>query len=330
MLAMFLNKVFMSPTKTLFSINSAETADSSAWKKILEKREEILTSHQNHGSEVVHAETGRIEHPEIHFEAKNTHIEASDELSNAYLTTHTDTSRAIKVTKTKRMFKGFMVGSILALLVLAAPVLFIEGRFRLDQLTPEVKSAHQVKVETEYPKVESPSFQYLLNQKYLEILKPVDPEFSVIIPKLSINSKVVPNVDVADKKIYEPALKQGAAHAKGTYFPGEKGTTYIFAHSTNYEWFVARYNAIFYLLKDLEKDDQVHLVYKNTVYPYKVVEKKIVSAKDIEYLTPHKGREELILQTCYPPGTTEKRLLVIARPTTDFPRVADLTYSLDK
>ena len=315
----------MTPNKTLFQFSSKAVADASTWRKIRDSRESYLGEHQNHSTETLHTE---VKTP--HLSTQRAHFVANSELSIAYQATHQDANRAIKISKLKRMFKGFMVGSIMALLVLAAPVIFIEGRFRLDQLTPEVKSAEEIKVETEYPKVESPSFQYLLNQKYLDILKPVDPEFSVIIPKLSINSKVIPNVDVSDKKAYEPALKQGAAHAKGTYFPGEKGTTFIFAHSTNYEWFVARYNAIFYLLKDLEVDDQVHLVYKNTVYPYKVVEKKIVGARDIEYLTPHKGREELILQTCYLPGTTEKRLLIIARPTTDFPRVANLSYSLDK
>lgn len=311
----------MSNKQTVFEFRTLTPGEGSSWIELHKKRD-IIKSHASHKTHEKHT-------PHIH----QTHSDEGVELAAAYQNTHTDTRRSQNVRKMKRMFKGFMYGGIIGLLVLVGPLLFIEGRFRLDQLTPEVKSAEQVKVETEYPKVESPSFQYLLNQKYLEILKPVDPEFSVIIPKLSINSKVVPNVDVADKKVYEPALKQGAAHAKGTYFPGENGTTFIFAHSTNYEWFVARYNAIFYLLKDLEKDDQVHLVYKNTVYPYKVVEKKIVGARDIEYLTPHKGREELILQTCYPPGTTEKRLIVIARPTTDAPRVfenKDLSYSLDK
>jgi len=304
--------------QTVFLFNSKAIDDAVNWRKIQATRTATL----GHNSSL---DTPPDSHPRVISEYKIPHFDAN-ELTHAY---H-DTVRTFKASKMKKTFKGLMFGGILGLLVLAWPFLYIEGRYHLSLMTPVVKSAQEIKIETEYPTVESPSFQYLLNQKYLEILKPVDPEFSIIIPKLSINSKVVPNVDVADKKVYEPALKLGAAHAKGTYFPGENGTTYIFAHSTNYEWFIARYNAIFYLLKDLEKDDEFQLVYKNTVYPYVVVDKKIVGAKDIEYLTPHKGREEVILQTCYPPGTTEKRLLIIARPTTKFPRVADITYSLDK
>ncbi len=241
-----------------------------------------------------------------------------------------NTNRTMRVNQLNRTFRGFMVGSVIGLLVLFSPILYIEAKYRVDQATPEVVDAKEEKIKTEYPKATAPSFQSLLNQKYLDILKPVDPNFSIIVPKIGINSRVVANVDASDKKEYEPALKLGAAHAKGTYLPGENGTTYIFAHSTNYEWFVARYNAVFYLLKDLEENDQVHLVYNNTVYPYSVTSKKVVGANDIEYMTPHKGREELILQTCYPPGTTDKRLLIFAKPAGDFPRISGLSYSLDK
>lgn len=241
-----------------------------------------------------------------------------------------DTNRTLRVGRLNRTFRGFMAGSIIGLLVLFSPILYIEAKYRVDQMAPQEVDPKEEKIKTEYPKVQSPSFQSLLNQKYLEILKPVDPEFSIIVPKIGINSRVIANVDASDKKEYGPALKKGAAHAKGTYFPGENGTTYIFAHSTNYEWFVAQYNAIFYLLKDIEKDDQVHLVYKGKVYPYIVTDKKIVGANDIEYMTPHKGQEELILQTCWPPGTSDKRLLIFAKPAGDFPRISDLSYSLDK
>lgn len=318
----------MSKNQTVFLFKSATAENANTWRAAQSARELLINPSQ--GDLLLDPSQDDLliknKHAHAPTPVVSTHSETMGELSTAY----SDTASMFKAAKMKRMFKGFMVGGILGLVVLAAPFAYIEAKFRLSLLTPVVKSAQQIKVETEYPEVQSPSFQYLLNQKYLEILKPVDPEFSIIIPKLSINSRVVANVDVSNKKEYEPALKKGAAHAKGTYLPGEGGTSYIFAHSTNYEWFVARYNAVFYLLKDLEKDDQIQLVYKNTVYPYVVVDKKIVGPNDIEYLTPHKGREELILQTCYPPGTTEKRLLIFARPTTEYPRVAGLSYSLDK
>jgi sortase A len=262
----------------------------------------------------------------ILFQYKEIPVSPDPLLVSAYA----DTNKIYKIQKVKRTFKGFMIGGLLGLIALVSPIVYAESKYRLDLLTPTVKTAQEVKIETEYPKVQSPSFQYLLNQKYIEMLKPVDPNFSIIVPKLAINSRVIPNVSAADKNEYEPALKLGAAHVKGTYLPGEGGTTFIFAHSTNYEWFIAKYNAVFYLLRNLEKDDQIQLVYQGRVYPYIVTDKKIVAANDIEYLAPKKDGEELILQTCYPPGTTEKRLLIFAHPTTETPKVSNLSYSLDK
>lgn len=260
------------------------------------------------------------------FKYQETPVEPEIALVEAYKETNVN----LRQNKLNRTFKGFTVGAILGLIALFSPILYAEGKYRIESLFPKPVSAKEEKVKTEYPKVKSPSFQSLLNAKYLEILKPVDREFSVIVPKLGINSHVTANVNAADKKEYTAALKKGAAQVRGTYLPGENGTIFIFAHSTDNVWNIARFNAIFYLLKDLEKSDQVLLVYRNTVYPYVVTDKKIVDPSDIEYLTPHKGTEELILQTCWPPGTTDKRLLIFAKQSGDFPRQPELSYSLDK
>ena len=49
-------------------------------------------------------------------------------------------------------------------------------------------------------------------------------------------------------------------------------------------------------------------------YDYKVVETKITEASDVSYFTMQTSEQILVLQTCYPPGTTWKRFLVIAKP----------------
>ncbi len=135
-----------------------------------------------------------------------------------------------------------------------------------------------------------------------------------MIPKLGANAKVFPNVDSSNQNEFLPLLQKGVAHAKGTDFPGMQGNIYLFAHSTDNFWDVGRYNAIFYLLKDLSKGDDVVLFFGNRRYNYKVVESRIVDSSDISYLTKsQEGEETLILQTCWPPGTTWKRLLVFAK-----------------
>ncbi|KKS75032.1 MAG: hypothetical protein UV46_C0027G0005 [Candidatus Gottesmanbacteria bacterium GW2011_GWC2_42_8] len=108
------------------------------------------------------------------------------------------------------------------------------------------------------------------------------------------------------------------AHAAGTVFPGVTGNIFLFAHSTDNFWNVGRYNAIFYLLKELEKGDEVDLFLNGKRHIYRVTNKLIVDPTEIEYLTRQTNYEQLTLQTCWPPGTTFKRLIILAVPEKDF------------
>jgi LPXTG-site transpeptidase (sortase) family protein len=141
---------------------------------------------------------------------------------------------------------------------------------------------------------------------------PIDNDFSVIVPKIGINAKVIPNVDPTKTSEYSKALMQGVAHANTSMTPDQDGTVYLFSHSTSYDWFVEDLNAIFYHLKNLEKDDLIVLVYKGKRYTYRMTEQKVVSPRDITYLYPTVGKRQLILQTCWPPGSIAQRLLIFA------------------
>ncbi len=146
----------------------------------------------------------------------------------------------------------------------------------------------------------------------VEVLRPIDPEFSIVVPKIAANAKIYPNTDPSNENIYLDVLNKGVAHALGTTFPGEGGHIFLFAHSTDYFWNISVYNAIFYLLYKLEKGDEVNLFYKGQRYVYKVIGKEVVDPSEVQYLTRKTNREFLTLQTCWPPGTTLKRLLVFA------------------
>ncbi|KKU23326.1 MAG: SrtC [Microgenomates group bacterium GW2011_GWA1_46_15] len=117
-------------------------------------------------------------------------------------------------------------------------------------------------------------------------------------------------------KEYEEALKHGVAHAKGTGLPGDDGginkTIVIFSHSTNGSWNITKYNALFYSLKDLKEEDQIQVWFWGKEYWYKVKEKKVIEPNDVSFLKPQMDTEKLILQTCWPPGTISKRLLIVA------------------
>lgn len=148
----------------------------------------------------------------------------------------------------------------------------------------------------------------------LNILVPKDPNFSIIVEKIGADATVVPNVDASNKTVYTEALQKGVAHALGTALPGQSGVTYLFAHSTDTLFNVPRYNAIFYLLWDLNPQDKIVVFFNGKRYDYLVSETKVTEPGDVSYFTMQTTEQILVLQTCYPPGTTWKRFLVIAKP----------------
>jgi sortase A len=142
----------------------------------------------------------------------------------------------------------------------------------------------------------------------------LDPYFSIYIPKIEARAKVIPNVDAGKPTDYLKALSQGVAHAKGTNFPGQGKLVYLFSHSTDSPLNIARYNAVFYLLGKLEKGDSVVIYFLDQKHEYVVTDKLVINSDDTSWLTDDGSGEKLVLQTCDPPGTSWRRLLIVARP----------------
>lgn len=145
------------------------------------------------------------------------------------------------------------------------------------------------------------------------IIVPADKNFSIIIPKIGANEKIISNVNPLNESEYQKALKNGVAHAKGTSFPDGKGNVFLFAHSSGNFYENSRMNTVFFLLNKLEKGDKFSIVYKNKIYDYKVSNKKIVADDEVEYLKNNKNEEIVTLMTCWPPGTSYKRLLILGK-----------------
>lgn len=139
-------------------------------------------------------------------------------------------------------------------------------------------------------------------------------EFKIAIPRILASAKVVVNVDPFNSDNYLTVLKNGdVAQAKGSNLPGggRGKTTYLFAHSTEQGLNMVRVNSVFYLLGELKNGDDMWVEYQGNRYLYKVYDKKVVKASEIQYLTyTDPGKEVLILQTCWPIGTDWNRLLV--------------------
>lgn len=185
----------------------------------------------------------------------------------------------------------FILFSILILLFTYGPATKEEVSYQIKQFTKKNTSSNQI--------------------------QPVNTQFSIVIPKLDISAPVFASVDPFNPREYLPVLKKGVAHAKGSSLPGRFGNTYLFAHSTDAFYNVGKYNAVFYLLGKLEKGDEIDIYYNGQKYIYKVSDKKVVESKDVSYLGNSGRWNTLTLQTCYPPGTTLKRLVVVAQQEND-------------
>lgn len=215
--------------------------------------------------------------------------------------------------------------SIFGIIATFGPSLWYEAQFRIAKIrgvsfvikeqSGETGQTPLGQILEQQRLAQGGGFRAILTGPKEQILVPKDPSFSILIPKVGANQKVFANVDPNNEKEFLPVLYRGVAHAKGTVFPGIKGNIYLFAHSSDNFWDVGRYNAIFYLIKDLSVGDDIVIFFENRRHNYKVTESKVLDASDVSYIVKNPGKEEtLILQTCWPPGTTWKRLVVLARP----------------
>ena len=142
-------------------------------------------------------------------------------------------------------------------------------------------------------------------------------EFNVLIPKIGAEADVEIGVSTSNKAEYMAVLKNNmVAQALGTGLPGdgEGSSMFLFAHSSEQGVFDARDNPVFYLLGNLEENDDILINYRGKIFVYRVYTKRIIGAKETNYLRyTEPDKEIVILQTCWPIGTNWQRLLVFAR-----------------
>lgn len=192
----------------------------------------------------------------------------------------------------------FFLSAGLILLLIFSPILAKNFQFRLSGKNP----ASQVK------------FGDLLGQISLTNLTAPDANFSLVIPKIGVGAKIVANVDPTNDREYQSVLKENVAHAKGTAFPSDsEGSVYLFGHSSQFPSGVVD-GAVFALLDKLEAGDQIIVYFSGVRYIYAVTEKKILEMSDMRYYYEKSTESRLVLQTCWPAGTSQFQLVVFARP----------------
>ncbi len=120
------------------------------------------------------------------------------------------------------------------------------------------------------------------------------------IPKIKVD---VPIYLGANKK----NLSKGAVHLTETSYPigGVNTNTVIAAHRSDYR------KRLFRRIDKLKKGDIAYIVNFREKLKYEVIDYKVIYPDDLEYLYIKEGRDSLVLISCHPYPTDEKRYIVI-------------------
>ena len=220
----------------------------------------------------------------------------------------------------KKIF--FYFGSVLAIFSLVG-ILYIYEPIMISWL--KYKLIDQSTIATKIKEIKEEILTPTVVLDKVPVISEVSPkptpiitnEFKISIPKIGAEAEVQHNVSPYNKEEYMKVLKNNVvAQSSGSAFPGDgNGTSmFLFAHSSEQGIVDARDNSVFYLLDKLENDDDILINYKGKIFTYKVYTKKIIKAKETDYLNyTEDDKEVLILQTCWPIGTNWQRLLVFSK-----------------
>lgn len=139
--------------------------------------------------------------------------------------------------------------------------------------------------------------------------------FAIEIPKIALFKDIETHVDPTNPQVYLPVIDEKVAHGLTTSLPGQTGgNTYLFAHSKEHYEASTPDKGWFTRIDELGIGDVIFLHYNGRIFKYTVKEAFIVDPSAVEVYTstsPY-STYSLTLQTCYPRGTTEKRLIVRA------------------
>jgi len=77
---------------------------------------------------------------------------------------------------------------------------------------------------------------------------------------------------------------------------------------------VEAYNAVFYQIKDLQLGEKIVLHLGDKQFIYEVSAQDVVASSEVDFVNNLKEENILLLQTCWPPGTSWQRLFISALP----------------
>jgi len=152
----------------------------------------------------------------------------------------------------------------------------------------------------------------------------VPPVNRLLVPSLGLDVPIVvtenKNAEDFTKADFEDELDQWIVKYPTTPAPGEEWNTLLFGHTSYEVWKQNPYGTIFKDLPKLKDSTLIQVLREWHLYEYKVVDLFIVTAKQVpaQYMTyQNVGGSYITLMWCYPLGTDNKRIMVVAKLITD-------------
>ena len=146
------------------------------------------------------------------------------------------------------------------------------------------------------------------------------PTNRLIIPDLNINVPLVNTesngrVDFSQEN-FDDELTKGVVKYPTTPTPWSKGNTLIFGHTSTEWWKKNEYGVVFRNIPKLKAGQRFQVVWNGQLTTYEMVERKVVLPKHVEdyyHEFSDKGESYLTLMGCYPIGTADKRMMIVAK-----------------
>jgi LPXTG-site transpeptidase (sortase) family protein len=141
------------------------------------------------------------------------------------------------------------------------------------------------------------------------------PKMTLSINKINVDVPVVLSKST-EESVLQKDLNNGVIHYPHTAMPGQRGNMYIAGHSSNYVWSKGAYNYAFKQLNNLVEGDEIVATVKFSngkefEYRYKVTLKEEVVPDDSRIFADTQS-QILTLTTCWPLGTSARRLMIKA------------------
>lgn len=141
-------------------------------------------------------------------------------------------------------------------------------------------------------------------------------EDKVSIPSIDIDAPVVETIGITETE-YRESLDSGVVRFPGSGYPGQEGLTILLGHSAPPGWPDINFDRIFTEIDKLEEGDKIEVCYDNRLSVYTVIDKErgqqiYEVGDDVPPLYPNENKKELVLMTCWPPGSSENRMGVRA------------------